>query len=73
MSELTRQHFKEIAETIKRVVREIDKKIKQDGKIKKEELNRTICNMFADYLATTNPRFDRSRFMEACLIKEESK
>lgn len=29
-----------------------------------------ICRLFADRLASSNPRFDRSRFLRACGIEE---
>ena len=31
--------------------------------------HRDICEYFADELATTNPRFDRDRFLKACGIE----
>lgn len=32
--------------------------------------HRYICRLFADRLATTNPRFDRSRFLAACGVTD---
>jgi prephenate dehydrogenase len=30
---------------------------------------RYVCNLFADRLAGTNPRFDRQRFLKACGVE----
>lgn len=51
---LSRQHFNFIAETLKNL--DIPKEIKV--KVSKE---------FADELRFTNPNFDKTRFLEACL------
>lgn len=33
----------------------------------------TTANHFADYLADSNPRFDRERFLNACFLGVHSK
>jgi hypothetical protein len=65
---MSRAHFVLIAETIRTLpsfeLRRIEeKKMPQCEDVVRFEV---ICSCFADALRSTNPQFDRSRFLEAC-------
>lgn len=56
---LTRKHFKGIADAVKETKRERPEQACVDALAKK----------LASYLATTNPAFNRAKFLEACGIE----
>lgn len=60
---MTKKHFKAIAEIIKRHcdLQNIDSAVEE-----------TVCDIISDlsdFLATTNPLFDRTKFLDACGIE----
>jgi hypothetical protein len=55
MASMTSRHFRRIAEII--------------STIKDEDERRRIAGMFADELRSTNPNFDRNRFLSACGVE----
>jgi len=83
MTELTRQHFEEIVRIIKNSVNNIETLTSTAGtgvyldsekrERVKEITNDILCNNFADWLSTTNPGFDRSKFMDACIVEGVNK
>ena len=56
---LTRKHFKGIADAVKETKRERPEQAALD----------TLARKLASYLATTNPAFDRSKFLAACGVE----
>jgi len=52
---MTRKHFQLIADALT--------KFQHDGG------HAEVCELMADALATTNPQFDRARFLTACGVK----
>jgi hypothetical protein len=65
---MSRAHFVLIASTIKRLPTFELRKIEGKKMPQCEDVVRfdTICSCFADALSSTNPQFNRSRFLEAC-------
>lgn len=62
---MTRQDFKLIAEVLKDSLPYED-----SNSIEAERgYHEMICNAFADRLSSTNPNFDRTRFLKACGVK----
>jgi hypothetical protein len=63
---MTRKDFRLIAETI-RLLPSFDT-YQEDGKLYPTDVvnHSTVCRRFAEALATTNPRFDADRFINAC-------
>jgi len=59
---MTRKHFQAIADTISRHC--------CDANVTPEE-QRRLAESFSDLCASTNPRFNRSRFIEACGVSDE--
>ena len=62
---MTRQHFKLIASVIADLSLSDDEH-DADGLGELETLRRSIAKQFADALATTNPSFKRTQFLDAC-------
>jgi hypothetical protein len=63
---MTRKHFKLIAETI-RLLPSFET-CQADGKLYSTDVVsfNALCHRFAEALATTNPRFNKDRFIAAC-------
>lgn len=56
---LTRKHFKAIAEILKEV--------EENGiNLSKKNTLTEVAEKVADYFANENPRFNRTKFLEAC-------
>lgn len=59
----TRQHYRAIAEIIKKEYTRFDNICKDDeGKLAIQSIARSL----ADYFVDNNPRFDRQKFLAAC-------
>ena len=58
----SKRHFEKIAELIKDSSESVD-----DSK----RVNTIFCGDFAAYLETTNPRFDKEKFLNACEVDTE--
>ena len=57
---MTRKDFELIAETIRNLSVTTDPLLA-------DAIRSTVADQFADALASTNPRFDRGRFIRACV------
>ena len=69
--ELTRKRFEEIAGIIKKSFRDIEEELKKyPPSLTTESANRIFCNNFASWLSTENPRFNKDKFMNACMVKD---
>jgi hypothetical protein len=62
---MTRKDFQLIAETI-RTMPTFEATAQADGPEIEVLRFSALCNRFAEELATTNPRFDKDRFIAAC-------
>lgn len=60
---MTHQHYRKIAEIIRGITVDGEDVV---GYLKERHLTASIAEQFADALASTNPNFDRARFLAAC-------
>ncbi|MGC9309844.1 MAG: hypothetical protein ACP5D2_04085 [Candidatus Nanoarchaeia archaeon] len=72
MLEFTKKHFQNISDIIREVTA---KKVKMAERMRTASLpffdmNLELCSEFSDFLEGTNPKFDRNKFMDACVFKK---
>ena len=69
----SREHYEAIAKILKNYWQ--DEQLSLSGKqaiqLQAIKQNETQCNKFANFLEGTSPRFNRDRFMNACVVKVE--
>jgi len=71
MVEWTKGHFEEVARVVKeQSAKQIKNAEREDeAKIPFSILNLEICSEFAKDFEKENPRFDKDRFIKACVVK----
>ena len=69
MPEMTKQQFEKIAETIKDSSDE-DLTFGGEPAGTRKRVYKIFCEKFADSLKTTNPNFDRGKFLKACKLRD---
>lgn len=80
MEKLGKQTFENIAGITKGVfefsITSVDKaeelSIKESGLLRANARaeNKDLCDKFSDYLSQTNPLFDKTKFMDACIVEK---
>lgn len=65
----SKEHFEEVARVVKNNTEDLDIELMEA----RREAVEGLCNRFANSFEQKNPKFDKAKFMNACVVEKQLK